>query len=513
MAGPDRDWGCGVPRGGVTGPVHGFLVAAVLLAALPARGAAQHEHHTDGPPASPAPRAGAPGQADAGPATPYGRQGRAIDVAEGADLLAAVAGAVPGDTIRVRGTHRGDLRILVPLTLAAAGPDARLVGSGRGTVVSVESDSVEVRGLAISGSGPSLERDDAAIKLWRCRGCRILDNRIDESLHGVYLLESADVRVEDNRIRGRADLGEARRGNGIHVYASSGNVIERNRVRGARDGIYFSFADGNDVADNDIAEVRYGLHYMYSDDNRFRGNVFRRNAAGAALMFSERIEFRDNVFADHSGARAYGILLQTAADIVAVGNRIEGNRIGLFMDNAVTSSFRENAIVGNGIGIDMLSSAEGNLFSRNAIAANRIAVRRQSAAGVNEWSVGGVGNYWGDASVLDLDGDGVSERPHEAGDPFVSLAAGRPALALFQETPAARALAWAERAFPVFDLPHVRDPHPLAAPPAGAPAPEARPAGPAAIDLPALAMAALLVGLVPLLFPRLRGVRRGEGPR
>lgn len=505
MAGPDRAWGCGVPRGGVTGPVHGFLVAAVLTAVLPASGAAQHEHHRDSPPTSAASRAAAPDRADAGVATPYGRAGRAVDVAGGEDLAAALAGAVPGDTIRLRGTHRGDLRIRVPLTIAAGGPDARLVGSGRGTVISVESDSVEVRGLAISGSGPSLERDDAAIKLSRCRGCRLIDNRIAESLHGIYLLESADVRIERNRIRGRAELDEARRGNGIHLYASSGNRIAGNRVRGARDGMYFSFAHDNDVADNDIAEVRYGLHYMYSNDNRFRGNVFRRNAAGAALMFSERIEFRDNVFADHSGARAYGILLQTAADIVAVGNRIEGNRIGLFMDNAVTSSFRENAIVGNGIGIDMLSSAEGNAFTRNAIAANRIAVRRQGETGVNEWSVDGVGNYWGDASVLDLDGDGVGERPHEAGDPFVSLAAGRPALALFQETPAARALAWAERAFPVFGLPHVRDPHPLAAPPAGVPAPEARPAGTAAIDLSALAMAALLVGLAPLLIPRIRG--------
>jgi nitrous oxidase accessory protein len=478
--------------------------------ALPGGAAAQHEHHA-------APPAVAPERPDPGthPATDRARglltrPPRTVEVAPGRSLVEAVSAAVPGDTILVVGAHRGDLRILVPLVLSGRGPGARVIGSGAGTVVSVEADSVEVSRLGIAGSGTSLERDDAAIKLLRCRGCRIEDNRIEDALHGIYLLESVAVRVHDNRILGRADLEEARRGNGIHLYASSGNRIERNSVRGARDGIYFSFADDNDVAGNDIARLRYGLHYMYSDDNRFRGNRFEHNAAGAAIMFSDRIEFRDNVFSHHTGARAYGIVLQTAAEILAEGNRIEGNVVGLFMDNAVTSVFRRTAIAGNGIGIDMLSSAEANRFTENAIVGNRVAVRRQGETGLNDWAVGGRGNYWGDASVFDLDGDGVGERAYQAGDPFVSLAAGKPALSLFQGTPAARALGWAERAFPVFDLPHVRDPFPLTALPAGVPVSRAAGVAAGGIELPALALAALLIALIPLGFDRLRRIRAPE---
>ncbi|MEN8377040.1 MAG: NosD domain-containing protein, partial [Gemmatimonadota bacterium] len=333
-------------RGGGSGSAHPVASAAVAFLAIvagvcfaPAPLAAQHEHHVR-PPAE----AGSDSAADAAARTrPPARAPRTIQVRREDDLAAALSGAVRGDTVRVRGAHHGDLRIDVPLLLAAvvgAGTGrARLVGSGEGTTLTVAADSVEVRGFHISGSGISLERDDAAVKLLRCEGCRIVDNRIDESLHGIYLLESNGTRLVGNDIEGIARLEESQRGNGIHLYNSAANRLERNRVRRTRDGIYFSFASDNEVSDNDVADLRYGLHYMYSDDNRFRGNRFERNAAGAAIMFSKRIEFRGNVFSHHTGPRAFGILLQTSQDIVAEQNRIEGNRIGLFMDNATRSLF------------------------------------------------------------------------------------------------------------------------------------------------------------------------------
>jgi nitrous oxidase accessory protein len=220
------------------------------------------------------------------------------------------------------------------------------------------------------------------------------------------------------------------------------------------------------VAGNDVAHVRYGLHYMYSDDNTFERNVFTRNAAGAAIMFSKRITFRENVFAEHVGYRAYGILLQTAEDVLAERNRIEGNLTGLFLDGAVRDTFRNNIIAGNGIGVDLMASAEDNTFTGNVLSENRVAVRKVLGSSENRWAADGRGNYWGDASIFDLDGDGIGDRPYRVGDAFATLAASRPALDLFTGTLAARALAWADEAFPVFDMPRVEDPHPLARRPA-----------------------------------------------
>jgi nitrous oxidase accessory protein len=361
--------------------------------------------------------------------------------------------------------HHGLLVIDRPLVLQ--GPaDAILDGDRAGTVITVRSDSVTILGISVRGSGRALEQDMAAIKLERCHGCRIAQVTITDPLHGIYLLESHGVELAGNRIVGAPDLVESSRGNGIHLFNSTGNRLLRNVVLGTRDGFYFSFATHNVVQGNQVQGVRYGLHYMYSDDNRFESNSFRHNAAGAAIMFSKRIVFRDNVFSEHVGYRAYGILLQTASQVLAEGNRIEGNLTGLFLDGATVDTFRNNLVRGNGVGIDVLASAEHNVFTGNVIADNRIAVRKVLGTGENAWSLEGRGNYWKDARVFDLDRDGIGDRPYHAGDPFAGLVAGKPVLDIFSGTLAARALAWADEAFPVFDLPRVTDPHPLAAPPA-----------------------------------------------
>lgn len=375
---------------------------------------------------------------------------------------AALAEARAGDTVRVAaGVYPGELVVEVGVVLIGE-PGAVLDGGGRGTVVTLAADSIELSGFTIRGSGRSLDRDEAAVKVVRGEGCRVLGNRIEESLHGIYLLEAGGTIITGNRITGATGLVEARRGNGIHLFNSGGNRIEGNTIEGARDGIYFSFASRNQVLENEVTGTRYGLHYMYSDDNVFHGNYFARNAAGAAIMFSKRLTFRENYFVEHVGYRAYGVLLQTSEGVVAERNRIEGNLVGIFFDNSIGNLFRENLVAGNGTGIDMLTSAEGNTFTENIIAHNRTAVRTARGGGENAWAHEGRGNYWGDREVFDLDGDGIGDRPYRVGDPFETLAGVRPVLAIFAGTPAALALSWAEEAFPVFGLPRVEDPAPLA---------------------------------------------------
>jgi nitrous oxidase accessory protein len=293
-------------------------------------------------------------------------------------------------------------------------------------------------------------------------------------------------------VAGDVALDEARRGNGIHLYSSKHAHVRGNTVRDTRDGIYVSFTSESAVEDNDIERVRYGLHYMYSDDNRFVRNRFTRSAAGAAIMFSKRISLDDNVFSDNVGYRAYGILLQTTERIEVTGNDIVGNLVGIFLENATRNELRANRIVGNGVGIDLVASAEDNTFTENVIVDNRTAVRVSAGGGVNAFAAGGRGNYWGVRAALDLDGDGLGDRPWRAIDAFGSLAATRPVLEVFATTPAARVLSWVERTFPVFDVPHVEDPYPLAEPPRAGGAPPQGAEGSAA---PALLVVALLLAL------------------
>ncbi len=375
----------------------------------------------------------------------------------------ALATARPGETIRLRdGIHAGPLVVQVPGLTIVGSRRAVVDGGRRGTVITVAADSVTLQGFTVRASGRSLDRDEAAVKLDHCNGCAVRRLVVRDPLHGIYLLESHGVSLEDNDILGANDLVESARGNGIHLFNSSGNRLSGNRVRSTRDGIYFSFASDNLVVGNEVAGARYGLHYMYSDDNRFERNVFAQNAAGAAIMFSKRIVLRDNVFARHVGYRAYGLLLHTGEEILAEGNRFEDNLTALFLDGSSRNTFRRNVIAGNGTGIELPASAEQNVFTENVFRDNRTSVRMVLGSSDNAWSLEGRGNDWGDPAVFDLDRDGIGDRPYRAGDPFLSLAASRPALEVFGGTLAARALSWAEEAFPVFGLPRVVDSAPLA---------------------------------------------------
>lgn len=419
-----------------------------------------------------------------------------------ATVAAAVAGAGPGDTVLVRAGRHAGLVVIDRRLVLLGEPGAVLDGEHRGTVVTLRADSIEIRGLTVRAAGRDMNRDEAAVKVERCQGCRIRDLVIEDPLHGIYLLESTGVEISGNRIGGTSGVTESGRGNGIHLFNSTGNRIAGNRIRATRDGIYFSFAGDNVVTDNDVAHVRYGLHYMYSDDNRFERNVFTENAAGAAIMFSKRIVLLENVFARHIGYRAYGILIQTGEQITAERNRIEGNLTGMFLDGATGNVIRDNIVAGNGTGVDVLASAEGNVFTGNVFEHNRVAVRKVLGSSENAWQEHGRGNWWGDPRVFDLDRDSIGDRPFRVGDPYTSLAAERPALELFSGTIAARALSWAEEAFPVFGLPRVEDPRPLAVRPAWASVPPSsarRAARPRALQLASAPwLAAALVGLAAL---------------
>jgi nitrous oxidase accessory protein len=152
-----------------------------------------------------------------------------------------------------------------------------------------------LEGLHIAEASPRLTKDMSCI-LIEADDVTIHGCTVTESLHGIYVKAGNRVEILGNTIEGRLDLIEADRGNGIHLWNSSGNRIIENEIFNVRDGIYFSFANSTTIERNHIHHVRYGLHYMYSNDNSFYDNLFENNVAGAALMYSEDIVFARNTF-------------------------------------------------------------------------------------------------------------------------------------------------------------------------------------------------------------------------
>ncbi len=435
-------------------------------------------------------------------------------------LLAVLAAAAGPDTLRLAaGVHAGPLVLTRP-TVVLGAPGAVLRGPGRGTVLEIAAPGTVVRGLAIEGSGRDPDHYDAGVHI-RADSVTVEDVTIRDVLFGVYLERSRGSVLRRLDIAGPPGVPESERGDGIELYASHDLVIADSRIATVRDGIFFNYSDGVRVIGNRVSHVRFGLHYMYSHENRFERNVFTDNVAGAVIMFSRGLVVTDNVFAWNSESRSYGLVLQNATDPVVRGNAFVGNAIGVFFDDVIRGTFTDNVVAANWLALRLYANSEATRITGNAFVGNTFDVAGGGSTGEQYvLCAADRGNYWDAARAdgYDLDGDGVLDAPHAASAPLAELALTRPGLRLFLASPAARALDWAERTFPVFAIAEVVDSCPLVHPPRpemlaqlpAAPAGAAGAAGGAAGQ--ELAAAAMLgAGGMALVLPRRLG--RGRGGR
>lgn len=414
-------------------------------------------------------------------------QAQTIEVSpEGAvhTITQALDKAAPGDRVNVHpGVYTGAIVIEKKVELVGINYP-QIDGGGRGDTITVKADGVTVQGFEVTGSGRKLETSDAGIKI-SSSGNIIRDNTITDNLFGIYLNKSSHNVLEGNLIKGRPVKGTLNQdqskdtpytglhptfagdaGDGIHLFAASGNKVVNNIIQNTRDGIYFNYADSNQLMGNQISNVRYGIHYMYSNDNNFESNVLTHNVAGAALMFSKRISFKNNVFAHSRGQRSYGLLFSTCDNSSAEGNMIIDNTRGAFFDVSLHNVFRNNMVASNDVGIDLISSSTDNLFVGNNFIGNlqQVAMIAGQVGEGNVFFKDGQGNYWNDYRGFDLDRNGIGDVPYLGGDPFTYLMKKVPAVRLFLNSPAATALEFSERMFPIINVPKVKDQYPVVQP-------------------------------------------------
>ncbi|HTO04940.1 MAG TPA: NosD domain-containing protein [Opitutus sp.] len=401
----------------------------------------------------------------------------------GDGLRARIEAAQPGAVIVVAaGVYEGPFVIDKSIRIQGK-PGATLEGTGRGHVVDVRAADVELSGFVIRHSGSNLSTDDAGVHL-RAPRAWIHHNTIVDTLHGIYVRQAPEARLTNNVIRGRAapesiadpltnqlklssaelcsvTLEQNQRGNGIHIWNCANHLIEDNDIRGTRDGIYFSFCDETTVRRNVIREVRYGLHYMYSDNNVFEDNLFTDSAAGSALMYSTGITLQHNRFLANRSHRAYGLLLHSVETTRIERNFIQGNTVGLFLENCIANTVVGNTVAGNYIGVRLSDSSDENQFSANSFRENIHAVETSGVPTSNTWSIAGVGNYWEEALKLDLDRNGIADVPHYETDLFGRWRRLFPEIGLLSGSPGERALRFVHTRIHLPGVPGVKDERPL----------------------------------------------------
>ncbi len=411
------------------------------------------------------------------------------------DLPAALAAAQPGDTIVIPpGIYAGPLVVDVPGLTLEGQEGAIIDGGGLGDVFTVNAPDVTVRGLTIRNSGDSLDREHAGITGLAPR-LTIENNRLENVLFGIYLKEAPDSVIRGNRVTGM-DLDIGRRGDGIRVWQSPGALLEGNYVFDVRDVVMW-FSNGSTLRRNIVENGRYGLHFMFSDDQTLEENILRHNSVGAYLMYSRGLTMTNNLLLDNSGPSGYGVALKDVDDVLAQGNRMVNNRIGIYVDNSPREAetfvlFEDNLLAYNEIGVEMLPLVRRNTFTNNVFQENReqIAIAGGGELQGNNWSRDGWGNYWSDYAGFDADGNQVGDLAYRSTSLYENLMEQYPELRLFQLSPATDALDLAARAFPVFQpRAKMADEHPLMAPPD-------LPAVPGVPDPPTLANLAVALGML-----------------
>ncbi|MBW7470969.1 nitrous oxide reductase family maturation protein NosD [Marinobacter sp. M216] len=395
-----------------------------------------------------------------------------LSLTASADLQQRLDALAPGATFELPPEHLSPLTIKVPGVTVTCAPETVIDGERQGNAVEIQAEGVTFRGCLVRNWGDNLNELDAGIFVAReARGAVVQGNRLQGPAFGVWLDATPDVTVRNNTIRGDASMRPNDRGNGIHLFNTTGALVEDNDIRQTRDAIYIETANHNAIRNNVMADLRYGIHYMYSMDNLIEGNVTRGTRTGYALMQSKRLRVLNNRSENDEN---YGILMNFITQSELRGNVVTGVSQGqtagvaiggaegkaVFIYNSLYNTFAGNVFADSNIGIHLTAGSEDNQVFGNAFVNNQQQVK-YVATRTQEWSREGEGNYWSDYLGWDRNQDGVGDVPYEPNDNVDRLLWKYPEARILMFSPAVDTLRWVQDAFPVVKSAGVSDSHPL----------------------------------------------------
>ena len=246
--------------------------------------------------------------------------------------------------------------------------------------------------------------------------------------HGIFLLQSSDNVVAGNSLRNNRLAGlqltlssrNVLRGNqlyandsGIRLVASDENQVLGNELLANVSGILLSGgSSGNSVAENVIyhENTKQGITLELADGNRIERNGLTDCEVGITLG----AEATGNVVEANTIVNgSYGISLYGSYNWIDK-NLIAQQARGILCPETFTRSvtrgneIRANVFTDNGQHVYMNLDSTANRIGENAFLGDASAlVADQGQA--NVWTINGVGNFWGNAPIMDSNGDGIGE--------------------------------------------------------------------------------------------------------
>lgn len=357
------------------------------------------------------------------------------------------------------GDYSGPAIIRKALLLDGAGK-ARLLGGGRGTVLSVMANGVTVRDLVIGGSGDSHDSIDAGL-LVTGDDNRIEGNTMVDVLFGIHIKTGNRNHIADNHIVGK-HLSMALRGDAVRLWNSRHNRIVNNQFEHSRD-LTLANSPDNHILNNRFNDGRYGMHVVFSPRLVVQGNRIENTQTGIVVLYSPGLVVRENHVAHALTGGGGGLVFKESDDALVQDNEILHCSVGLKVDAppqpAGLLKVVGNRFAHNLVGVFTYGEAGGHRFENNRFENNlvQVGISAFGAGSANVW----LNNYWSNYQGFDRTGDGVGDTPHEDWMYADRIWLETPAAAFFRNSPGLELLDFLERLAP-FSAPQLilRDPRP-----------------------------------------------------
>ncbi|MFC2188027.1 nitrous oxide reductase family maturation protein NosD [Fulvivirgaceae bacterium LMO-SS25] len=366
--------------------------------------------------------------------------------------------AVDSDSIEVlAGTYYERSIIITKSIIIFTNENAKIDAEGFAEdIFIVRANNVKIIGFHLLNVGVSYLKEASAIRLVHCEDAQIMNNSISSCFFGVYVENSKNSTVYNNKIAGNFE-DEASAGNAIHVWKGDNLVISHNVTSGHRDGIYFEFVNNSKIEDNKShLNLRYGLHFMFSNNDKYENNLFQDNGAGVAVMFSNHISMLNNHFIHNWGGASYGLLLKEISDGRIEGNHFIENTVGILAEGANRLIISKNVFKLNGTALNVKGNCLDNEFHQNNFIANTFEVVTNSKQNNNLFSE----NYWSNYSGYDLDRNGFGDIAYRPVNLFAKVIHQVPSATFLLHSPFIQLIEIAEKIFPQYISKSLLDEHP-----------------------------------------------------
>ncbi|RAK18397.1 nitrous oxidase accessory protein [Anoxybacillus vitaminiphilus] len=364
-------------------------------------------------------------------------------VEKGMSIQQTINKAKDGSTILVSpGIYKENLTITKTLTVI--GENGAVVDGGKQkNVITVTAPNVTIKGLTIQHSG-NIE-NNAGVFLDHTTNSVIEMNRIKNVKYGIYVEKGKGHQIHNNQISS-FPIHFSRRGNGIHLFYTEDIAIKDNTIQNIQDGIYFDHSKKQHISKNSITQSRYGMHFMFSQAAAVAQNHLSSNMTGLMVMESSGLQFKNNEVKKHLDYRGYGALIYHSSSVDVTNNEFISNHTGFALEETENVSIKNNLIAGNYIGIQMTGKNQHSVISANNVVGNLV----QFQPGQNSVKLddGQYGNYWDDYSSYDLTNDGIGEIPYEPYTIYKNVKREVTYLPFFFESPAMKLWSATEKILP-----------------------------------------------------------------